>query len=101
MLIQADSQRLTMPKDMKKLEEEATEGMALKMMVETKGWKILLERFIKPRSLVGRFLQTKTTQERHEMWGALGELNELMNFVERHIKDGQTASEQIEAIRKK
>jgi hypothetical protein len=100
MLVQAETKRPTVTKDLKKLEEEAVEGMALKMMSETKGWKILLERFITPRSSLSRFLQTKTTQERHEVHGSLNELNELMNFLDRHIKDGKTASEQIESIRK-
>lgn len=100
MLLQAESLKPTMPKDVNKLEEIATEGMAFRMMIETRGWKMLLEKFIKPRSSVNRFLQTKTTQERHEAWGALGELNELMSYIERHIKDGEDAARQVDAIKK-
>ena len=89
-----------MVKDVKKLEEEAIEGLALRQMTETRGWKILLEKFIKPRNSVKRFLLTKTIQERNEAHGALSELDALMSFLEVHIKEGQGADAQLEALKK-
>lgn len=100
MLIQAEAQVPQMPKDVKKLEEDESEGIALKIMTETRGWRILLEKFMKPRYSLKRFLQSSTTQTRHEVWGALQELDDLMSFIDRHIKDGQSAQEQLKSMRK-
>jgi hypothetical protein len=100
LLLQEDLKRPVMPQDPKKLEVEADEGLALRMMSDTRGWKLLLEKFIKPRSSVNRILQAKTALDRNEACGAVEELTELMNFVDRHIKDGQTAYEQREAMKK-
>jgi len=100
MLIQADSERPKVLRDPKKLELEASEGMALRAMSETRGWKILLEKFINQRNSLRRFLQTKTTKERDEVHGALTELDELLNFVNGHIRDGQSSWEELEAIKR-
>lgn len=100
LLIQADLERPKMPKDPKKLEDEASEGLALKQMTESRGWKLVLEKFIIPRNSTKRFLSTKTTKERDEAFGALAELNELLNFVNGHIKDGEDSWKELEAIKR-
>jgi len=100
LLIQAEATRPVMPTDPKKLEEEATEGMALKNMIEGRGWKYLLQKFIEPRRQVSRILQEKTQISRNEACGAVDELNKLIDFINRHIADGHIALEQIEAAKK-
>lgn len=100
MLVQVDLQAPKMPKEAKKLEEESSEGFALKVMTESRGWKILLEKFIKPRSHVNRILAARTTQERHEACGAVAVLQDLTNFVEGHIKEGYSALSELETLRK-
>ena len=100
LLIQEDLGRPKVPKDPKTLENEASEGMALRMMIESRGWKVLLEKFINPRNSLQRFLQTKTIQERHEVHGALSELSALMSFINRHINDGKDSFEELETIKK-
>jgi hypothetical protein len=100
LLVQADLERPKLPRDPKKLENEASEGLALKQMIETRGWKILLAEFIEKRNSIQRFLSTKTTKERDEAFGALTELNELLNFVSRHIKDGEDSWKELETIKR-
>jgi hypothetical protein len=100
MLIQADLQAPKVPKDAKKLDDEAVEGIALKQMSESRGWKVLMEKFIKPRSHISRILQAIDRKGRDEACGAVDELLALTNFVEGHIKDGYSALEQLEAIKK-
>jgi hypothetical protein len=84
-----------------KLTEEVDEATALSLLKESRGWQIVLNRFIEPRLSRDRILQAKTSQERAEVWGAVGELDELVKFIEGRIKDGQKANEQLEAIKKR
>ena len=100
LVMQAQAQAPTVPKDEKTLAKKEDEGMALRAMTETRGWKMLYENFIKTRSSINRFLQTSTTQERHEIFGALSELNDLMSYVQAHITEGDESSKDLAALRK-
>jgi len=83
------------------LADKTDKGAAYSLLKESRGWKLLLSEFITPRKSLDRFLKTKTTQERHEIWGALKELEELISHVEGRIKEGNDAAKQLRALYKK
>jgi hypothetical protein len=84
-----------------KLTADVDEATALSLMKESRGWKVVLNKFIEPRISRDRMLQAHTAQERAEVWGAVGELDELVKFVNGHIKEGQKANEELEALKKR
>lgn len=83
-----------------RLAEMAEEAAILLMMTETRGWKLLMEKFITPRSALSRILQAQGNRPRDEAIGAVSELTELTRFVDGHIADGKSAAEQLELSRK-
>jgi hypothetical protein len=85
-------------RDESSLAEFTDKGTAYSILKESRGWKMLLNEFITPRKSLDRFLKTKTGQERHEVWGALKELDELISFIEGRIKEGNDAAKQLKAL---
>jgi len=75
--------------DSAKLRQQADEFYALKVTLDSRGWKEIIGKYLANRLDLNRFLQTKTTQERHEMYGALNEVQEFISFLEQKLKDGE------------
>lgn len=75
-----------------KLRKQADEMYALKATLETRGWKTIIGEYLRTRLTLERFLQTKDAQSRHEVYGALKELQEFVNFIEGKIQDGEKAA---------
>lgn len=83
-----------------KLAELADEAAILIQMTDTRGWKLLYSKFIEPRSSKDRLLTVRSGPERDEVWGAVGELTNLMKWIEGRINQGQKAMDQLETLRK-
>ena len=80
--------------EVSKLRFRVDEMHILKALTEMRGWKIVAD-YINKRLQIDRFLQTKTAQERSEVWGALTELTELASFLRKKITDGEEAAKAL------
>jgi len=74
-----------------KLRNSADLMYAIKVTLDSRGWKTIIAPYLENRLNLDRFLQTKNTQERHEIHGALSELQDFINFLNRKIEDGEKA----------
>ena len=83
-----------------KLLEDVDKAAAFQAMCETRGFKKLLEEFIKPRSSIDRLLQRLGPNRHAEERGAVRELVLLMNYIDGKITDGQKANSELEVLRK-
>jgi len=83
-----------------KLAEIVDEGASYLNMIDGRGWKLLIKNFIEPRSSLSRILAAQPGRSRDEATSAVGELVELMKYVNGRIADGRKANESLEAIRK-
>lgn len=82
-----------------KLAELSDEAVALIQMMDTRGWKLLHDKFIEPRSSRNRLLSAKTRLERDEVWSAVNELAELMSWIKGRIDQGQKAIKTLETLK--
>lgn len=100
LLAEAGGFRPPQPKrDVQTLTEVRDEGASYLELVETRGWKLLLKKFLEPRSSVNRILSQPGGRSRDEATAAVAELVELKNYVEGRIKEGLKAHEELKALK--
>lgn len=86
--------------DEKKLSNMADEAAALAAMKETRGFKILYQKFIEPRTSLERIYAAQGADQQVGTIAAVHELDLLMKFINGSITDGQKANEELETLRK-
>ncbi len=101
MLLKVDLPKRPEIVDEGKLSSLVDEASALAAMRETRGWKILYEKHIGPRTSIERIFSARGPFRRAEEIAAVKELDLLLKFVNGTIEDGQKANEKLEKIRKK
>jgi hypothetical protein len=82
--------------DKVKVEKDINTGGALQHMLDTFGWKIVYEGFIKPNIEEARFLSAKK-EDLEDVRAEIRVLRELMKFIETRV---QTANKLAEKIKK-
>lgn len=82
------------PIDRDKLARDLDEGMALVNMMETRGWKILFEGFIKPNTEESKFLEAPR-EELADIRAEMRALKKLLKFIDTRVEKANDAASKI------
>jgi len=80
--------------DKKKVEKIITEGGALRNMMDTFGWKIVYEGFIKPNIAEDKFLSSPR-EDLADIRAEIRVLRRLMNFIETRVNEANKLATKI------
>lgn len=80
--------------DKKKVEKIITEGGALRNMMDTFGWKLVYEGFIKPNIAEDRFLSAPR-EDLADIRAELRVLRRFMNFIETRVNEANKLATKI------
>lgn len=99
-MIMNDSEKAELTAEQEsKLREVATIGGSYLALVNSPGWKDLLNKFINQRISQERYLTAKS-EELSDIRSAQKELFDLIQFVNKRVEDGQKAFEKLHKIEK-
>jgi len=80
--------------DKKRVEKVITEGGALRSMMDTFGWKLVYEGFVKPNIAEDRFLNSPR-EDLADIRAELRVLRRFMNFIETRVNEANKLATKI------
>ena len=80
--------------DKKRVEKVITEGGALRSMMDTFGWKLVYEGFVKPNIAEDRFLSAPR-EDLADIRAELRVLRRFMNFIETRVNEANKLATKI------
>jgi len=80
--------------DKKRVEKVITEGGALRSMMDTFGWKLVYEGFVKPNIAEDRFLNSPR-EDLADIRAEIRVLRRFMNFIETRVNEANKLATKI------
>jgi hypothetical protein len=100
LIAEAETPRPQIPQSEEKLSEVVEEAACLLQLVEGRGWKMLVTKWIEPRSSLSRILSQPGGRQRDEAVAAVAELTELKKYIDGRIEEGKKAARKLETLNK-